>query len=60
LSISVAVPGPPPVAAKIAANADSAIIVRMISTMTIAGRISGSVIRRKRCHALARSMRAAS
>ena len=28
--------------------------------MTMAGRISGSVIRRKRCQALARSMRAAS
>ena len=42
--ISVAVPGPPPVAAKIAANADSAIIVRMMTTITIAGRINGSVM----------------
>ena len=54
------VPGPPPVAAKIAANAESAIIVRRITTITIAGRISGSVMWTKRCQALARSIRAAS
>ena len=40
----MAEPGPPPVAAKIAAKADSAVIMRMITTMTMAGRISGRVM----------------
>ena len=56
----MAEPGPPPVAAKIAANAESAVIIRRITTITTAGRISGSVMWRKRCHAFARSRRAAS
>ena len=50
----------PPVAAKIAANAESAVTMRRITTMTMAGRSSGSVMCRKRCQAPARSSRAAS
>ena len=41
-------------------DADSATVMRRITTTTIAGRISGSVICTKRRQALARSMRAAS
>jgi len=48
------------VAAKIAANADSAVIMRRITTITMAGRKSGSVMCTKRFHAVARSSRAAS
>jgi hypothetical protein len=43
-----------------AANAESAVIIRRITTMTTAGRMSGSVMCMKRCQALARSSRAAS
>ena len=53
-------PGPPAVTVKIAANAVSATMVRMMITMTMAGRSKGRVMRRKRCQAVARSSRAAS
>src|SRR4029078_13078631 len=60
LRISVAEPGPPPVAAKVAANADSAVIMRRITTIAMGGRSSGKVMCTKRFHAVARSSRAAS